>query len=241
MDVVDKTDAVDKIKRAGEAISALVSLMAVAEPLIKVAEPLIKPAADAFDADAAKNAIVDAARVAREAADKAKVAIGDAANAAQDVLGKLVEAKDHAISEADRKKAAKALAKAVRDIRQTVLANATVKIAVTDYLKSKEKAGSFGPINSMPGCYVIATYKKYDNDRDLTDYVSVFVGKADNASKGVDLAISRDGDPDVYADVKYKQNVHIFVFNCLPEEIEGQYASLIDTFSDAEGIKQYKG
>ena len=62
----------------------------------------------------------------------------------------------------------------------------------------------------------------------------MFIGKADNAAQGVDLAISREGDPDVYADVKYKQNVHIFVYNCLPEELEGQYASLVETFADVE-------
>ena len=215
------------ITTAGEIVGALAALKSLADPLIK-------PAMDSFDADAAKAAIADAAQAAGEQVDKARVVIGDAANAAQDVLGKIVEAKDQAVSEADRKKAAKALAKAIRDVRQTILENATVKITAADYLKAKEKAGAFGPINTMPGCFVIATYKKLDFDKNLTDYINVFIGKADNAAQGVDLAISRDGDPDVYADVKYKQNVHIFVYNCLPEELEQQYASLVETFLDVE-------
>ena len=220
-------DPVTMIKTAGEVVGALAALKAVADPLIK-------PAVDAFDADAAKKVVSDAVQAAGEQVDKAKGVIGDAANAAQDALGKIAEAKDQVISEADRKKAEKAFAKAIKELRQTILENATVRITVADYLKAKEKAKTFGPINTMPGCFVIATYKKLDFDKNLIDYLSVFVGKAANVAEGVDLAISRDGDPDVYADVKYKQNVHIYVYNCLPEELEEQYTSLAETFADVE-------
>ena len=59
-----------------------------------------------------------------------------------------------------------------------------------------------------------------------------FVGKATNVAAGVSKAISRNGDPDVYADVKYKQNVHVYVYNCADERVDERYAALLQVFSD---------
>lgn len=200
--------------------------------LAKTVEPLVKPALDALDTDAIAEAAKKAADAAADVADKTKSAFKDAANVVAGVADKAVAAKDKVFDDSARKKAAKQLKKAVKEVRQTVLENATTKITVADMLKAKAETGGFGPINSMPGCFVIATYKKLDFDKDLTDYTGLYVGKADNASEGVALAISRDGDPDVYADVKYNQNVHVYVYNCLPEDLEEQYHDLCQTFSD---------
>ena len=128
----------------------------------------------------------------------------------------------------------KELKRAIRDARQSVLENATTDITVADLAKAKQKAGGLGigPISTLPGCFVIATYKKLDFDKDLTDYIGLYIGKADHAAEGVDKAMSREGDPDVYADVKYRQNVRVFVYNCMPEELDSLYESLSQTFSD---------
>ena len=208
---------------------------AIAELAIDIG-PLVKPALDNLDTDAitdaAKKAADAAANAAANAADKTKGAFKDAADAVVGVADKVVSAKDKAFDESARKKAAKQLRKAVKELRQTVLENATTKITVADMLKAKAETGGFGPINSMPGCFVIATYKKLDFDKDLTDYIGLYIGKADHAAEGVDKAMSREGDPDVYADVKYRQNVRVFVYNCMPEELDSLYESLSQTFSD---------
>ena len=70
--------------------------------------------------------------------------------------------------------------------------------------------------------------------KDLADYTGVFVGRADNAAEGVEKAISREGNPDVYADVKFKQNVHVYVYNCLPERIDERYENLLQAFEGEE-------
>ena len=219
-----------------EMIKTASSVVAAVSALVKAAEPLAKQVADNVDmdavADAAKKVADAAANTAKDASDKTKSAFSDAASAVGDVANKVVSAKDKVLDDSARKKAEKQLRKAVKDIRQSILENATTSITVADLLKAKEKTGSFGPINSMPGCFVIATYKKLDFDKDLTDYVGIYVGKAENAAEGVALAISRDGDPDVYADVKYNQNVHVYVYNCLPDDLEEQYHGLLQTFSD---------
>ena len=38
----------------------------------------------------------------------------------------------------------------------------------------------------------------------------------------------------MYADVKYKQNVHVYVYNCLPERMDERYESLLQTFASDE-------
>ena len=211
---------------AGELVGALSALGQAAAPML-----------EQVDTDAITEAAADVAKKAAEAAadgaDKAKGAFDDVAKTLGGLADKAAGAKDRLVNENARKKAEKDLERAIREVRQSVLENATTTISVADLLKAKEKAASIGPINTMPGCFVIATYRKMDFDKDLTDYLGIYVGKAENASSGVEAAISREGDPDVYADVKYKQNVHVFVYNCLPEDLEQQYAGLCQTFSDA--------
>ena len=209
------------IVAAGEIVGAVSALASAAGPAL-----------DSVDKEAVAEAMKKAADAASETAGKAKDALGDAAKTVGDVVERASNATNKMLDDAARKKAEKALQKAVKEVRQSILENATTTITAADLAKAKEKPGALGPINSMPGCFVIATYKKFDFDKDLTDYINIYVGKAENASDGVNLAISRDGDPDVYADVKYNQNVHIYVYNCLPEDLEEQYASLVETFAE---------
>ena len=217
------------IVAAGEIVGAVSAIAAAAGPAL-----------DSVDKEAVADAMKKAADAAGETAGKAKEAFGDAAKAVGDVVDKADSAKNKMLDDAARKKAEKTLQKAVKEVRQSILENATTTITAADLIKAKEKSNVLGPISSMPGCFVIATYKKYDFGKDLTDYISIFVGKADNTSDGVNLAISRDGDPDVYADVKYNQNVHIYVYNCLPDDLEEQYSSLQETFIDVVTGEEYR-
>lgn len=220
-------DIVRIIQAAGAVVSA-------ANILIEQAKPLVGE----VDMQAVANRIrVGANGVARSAGEIAKGAgdaAGDAAERAGALFSRLGDAKDELVEGFSQAKSEKELKKAIRDARQAVLENATTAITVADMLKAKEKAGDtgIGPINSMPGCFVIATYRKLDFDKDLTDYIGLYIGRADNVWEGVQKAISREGDPDVYADVKYRQNVHVYVYNCLPEELDALSESLNRTFGD---------
>ena len=58
--------------------------------------------------------------------------------------------------------------------------------------------------------------------------MGAFVSKASNVRMDVQEAISKLGNPDVYADVKYDQNVHVFIYNCLPEDLSDKYLALFE-------------
>ena len=216
-------------KDAQAVIDAAALIVTTAAGLMKEAKPIL----DSIDTDAVAEKLRIATKAAAENADKAKAAAGEAGD---EIRSKLAGTKDKILESLASAKGEKELKKAIREARQSVLENAMTTITVTDLKKAKEKSEKtgIGPIGDMPGCFVIATYKKMDFDKDLTDYTGIFVGKALNAEEGVEEAISKAGNPDVYADVKFKQNVHVYVYNCLPEQLDGRYENLMQTFAGDE-------
>lgn len=216
-------NAVSIIETAGTVVAAASILLEQVKPLMEDADT--RAMAERFRASANG--------VARNAGSTVANATEEAVSRAGALFTKLGDAKDGVVESLAQAKNEKGLRKAIREARQSVLDNATTSVTAADLLKAKEKdTAGIGPINNLPGCFVIATYRKLDFDKDLTDYIGIYIGAADNAAQGVDIAISRDGDPDVYADVKYKQNVRIFVYNCMPEELEKLHESLTQTFTD---------
>lgn len=220
------TSAIKIIEAAGAVVTAANLLMEQAKPLV---------------GDVDTKAIVDgiktgAGSVAKSASDAASGVAEGASSKVSTLFDKLGDAKDELVESLSQAKSEKDLKKDIREARQSVLENATITITISDLAKAKGKAGgtAVGPINNMPACFVIATYKKLDFDKDLTDYIGLYIGKAESAAEGVDRAISREGDPDVYADVKYRQNVHAYVYNCMPEELDGLFENLSNIFSDAQ-------
>lgn len=210
-------------------IEAAALVVTTASKLMKEAKPIL----DSIDTDAVAEKLKIAGKAAAESADKAKAAAGEASD---EVLSKLTVVRDGVVEDLASAKDEKELKKAIKQARQSVLENATTKITVAELRKANEKSEDtgIGPISDMPGCFVIATYKKMDFDKDLTDYTGIFVGRAENAAEGVETAISKKGNPDVYADVKFKQNVHVYVYNCLPERMDERYESLLQTFAGDE-------
>lgn len=197
-------------------INAAAGVAAAAAVLAQQAKPLV----DQIDVQGAAQGVVGAG----------KGAIDKAAG----FFGKIGDTKDEFIAGLAQAKSAKELKKDILEARQTVLENATTFISVVDMLKAQEKAEGVGtgPIQNMPGCFLIATYKKRNVGKNLTDYVGLYIGRDENAAAGVAKAISREGDPDVYADVKYRQNVHAYVYYCLPENLDEYYESLSQAFEE---------
>ena len=217
-------------------IDAAGVVVAAASALLKEAKPVLDDLDTKAIAETVKSKASTAAQGAGKAGSAVKGAAEGAAGAVGSALTKLGDAKDGILSDLAAAKSEKDLRKAIREARQSVLENATSTLTVSDLMKAIEKSSdsSIGPINDMPGCFVIATYKKLDFDNDLTDYTGIYVGKTSNTSEGVLLAISRNGDPDVYADVKFKQNVHVYIFNCLADDLDDRYFSLLQTFAGDE-------
>lgn len=177
--------------------------------------------------------VVDGAKDA--AADVAVRAKDGVAEAAGGALRKVADARDRFVQNRVDAKAVRDAQRAIKEARQSALENATKTFPISELTSAREAAGP-GPLNAMPGCFAIATYRRFDNGRDLTDYTGIYVGKAGDVATGLPRAISRDGDPDVYADVKYKQNVRVFVYYCMPEDVEQNYQSLVAIFGDDERL-----
>lgn len=188
---------------------------------------------EASGADAALNLIVNLAEVAVDGDIRVAAALGAAALVVKGIQ-KIPDVKER-LSDAKNEKE---LRKALKEVRQKILENADSTMTITDLAKAQKKSKKTGiePIDDKPGCFVLATYKKMDFDKDLTDYIGIFIGCADNVAEGLSLAISRDGNPDVYADVKYKQNVHAYIFYFEPDQLEESYENLIQAFA---GEKSY--
>jgi len=89
------------------------------------------------------------------------------------------------------------------------------------------RLANLGVLDSS-GCFVIATYGKFDRGGDPTDYRGIFVGKAECVGDGIAQTIAPSGNADVYADIKYKQNVWVYVFTSVPEKLDEKYEALVE-------------
>lgn len=169
---------------------------------------------------------------ADEAFEKARTAALVAANA---VTGKKSETPEEEAARKAEHEAHKALLRT----RQAVLEAADSKSSVAklgDRLTSKDDAVVAKTLKLLDesGCFVIATYHKLDIDTDLTDYTGVYVGKSECVGDGLARAISRGGNPDVYADIKFKQNVVVYIFGCDPQDLDDTYDALVKVMGAKE-------
>lgn len=80
---------------------------------------------------------------------------------------------------------------------------------------------------AYPGCYVVLTFGKGVKQDDYGKFRDVFVGASSNMGAAIRADFVGLGDPDVYADVKYKQDVRVLVFPCAEENLERLCQSLI--------------
>lgn len=165
--------------------------------------------------------------------DEGKIAAGKAKDAIAGIADKAMSAKDSFLVSRKAKRDERDLAKALREAQQTVLANASCSIPMKEYLKLQSSGKTAAAVISSglfdsPGCFAIATYAKFDFDNDLTDYTGVYVGAGVDVGSAIDFVCSRAGDPDVYADVKYEQNVHLYVYPCAIDELDVKKSALSD-------------
>ena len=225
--MAEQTEA-EKVETVGsidaDSIVELLNLgVAVVEAITKLSDKLD----ELMDDESVVRVIERVRNAGRQVVAKTSDAVRPAASRMSEGVERIAQGLANAKSE-------KELRRAIRDARQLLLENAHGSLPVSKLLRSsaKDPVASVGRINDMPGCFVIATYRKIDVDKDLTDYTGIFVGKASDVAAGVSKAISRNGDPDVYADVKYKQNVHVYIYNCADERVDERYAALLQVFSD---------
>lgn len=137
----------------------------------------------------------------------------------------------------DSREAAEARKK-INSARQSIFESASTVMPLHKFVCRQEKASdaAFNGFD-MPGCYLIVKYQKGDHDKNYSDYLGIYVGSSEHMSEDIVSTPTRLGDPDVYADYKYHQNVMLFVFPCELKDLDERRELLLRSF---EGSRLYK-
>ena len=184
---------------------------------------------------AVKGAADGAANGARVVADGIGKGFGVAAGGVGAAVGALGGA---AKAFQDSREAAEARKK-INAARQSIFESASTAMPLHKFVCQQEKAAdaAFNGFD-MPGCYLIARYQKGDHDKNYSDYLGIYVGSSEHMSEDIVSTPTRLGDPDVYADYKYHQNVMLFVFPCELKDLDERRELLLRSF---EGSRLYNG
>lgn len=220
---------VPQAKVAGAAIGVAKKAVGFArehhEEILGVA-PLAAPAASKM-ADAAKSAMEKAPSGVGRGMDKffgaaknAAGAVGDAATQAKDAVGGRVR------SASDKR----AQEKARKEARRTLLDGAGTRMPVDRFLENwklqKAVSGKEDYLD-FAGCYAVATYGRAVKKDDYSEYRDIYVSKSNHMGRSILGDLIGEGNPDVYADVKYKQDVYVLLFPCTDGRLDQLKDSLV--------------
>ncbi len=203
------------LKNVKDTVNLAAEVLGAAAAVIEGAKQL------GVDVDAVGGAVKDAAvgqthlfqHAAADGVGAAVGALGGAAKAFQ-----------------DSREAAEARKK-INAARQSIFEGASTVMPLHKFVCQQDKAAdaAFNGFD-MPGCYLIAKYQKGDHDKNYSDYLGIYVGSSEHMSEDILSTPTRQGDPDVYADYKYHQNVMLFVFPCELKDLEERRDLLLRSF-----------
>ena len=191
------------------------------------------------DVDAVGGVVKDAADGAANGARAVVDGIGKGFGAAADGVGAAVGALGGAAKAFQNSKEAAEARKKISAARQSIFEGASTVMPLHKFVCQQGKAAdaAFNGFD-MPGCYHIAKYQKGDHDKNYSDYLGIFVGSSEHMSDDIVSIPTRLGDPDVYADYKYHQNVMLFVFPCELKDLDERREPLLRSFA---GERLYNG
>lgn len=191
------------------------------------------------DVDAVGGAVKDAAGGAANGARAVVDGIGKGFDAAADGVGAAVGVLDGAAKAFQDSREAAEARKKINAARQSIFESASTVMPLHKFVCQQDKAADavFNGFD-MPGCHLIAKYQKGDHDKNYSDYLGIYVGSSEHMSEGIVSTPTRLGDPDVYADYKYRQNVMLFVFPCELKDLDERRELLLRSF---EGKRLYNG
>lgn len=218
---------------AGAVAKAAPIAQAAAAQLPKVAPvvaPIAKKAADA------------AAERVPEAVDAGARRVGAAAKGTASRVGGALGGASNAVRNAAD---ARAQERARKLARKTLLDGAGIRMSAEKFMENwamqaslggaagTASAGVTGGYLAYSGCYVIITCDGAVHKDDYSRYRELYVGKAENMDASIRADFVGLGNPDVYADVKYKQHVYVLLYPCERENLDALEASLV-TALDAD-------
>lgn len=221
------------LKTVKDAVNLAADVLAAAAGVIEGAKQL------GVDVDAVGGAVMDAAGGAANGARAVADGIGKGIGVAADGVGAAVGALGGAAKAFQDSREAAEARKKINAARQSIFESASTVMLLHKFVCQQEKAvdAAFNGFD-MPGCYLIAKYQKGDHDKNYSDYLGIYVGSSEHMSDGIASTPTRLGDPDVYADYKYHQNVMLFVFPCELKDLDERRELLLRSF---EGSRLYNG
>ena len=210
-----------------------------AQVLTKASEVIEKAKKLGVDPDAVGGAVKGAADGAANGARVVADGIGKGFGVAADGVGAAVGALGGAVKAFQDSREAAEARKKINDARQSIFESASTAMPLHKFVCQQKKAAdaAFNGFD-MPGCYLIAKYQKGDHDKNYSDYLGIYVGSSEHMSEDIVSTPTRLGDPDVYADYKYHQNVMLFVFPCELKDLDERRELLLRSF---EGSRLYNG
>lgn len=210
-----------------------------AQVLTKASEVIEKAKKLGVDPDAVGGAVKGAADGAANGARVVADGIGKGFGVAADGVGAAVGALGGAVKAFQDSREAAEARKKINAARQSIFESASTAMPLHKFVCQQKKAAdaAFNGFD-MPGCYLIAKYQKGDHDKNYSDYLGIYVGSSEHMSEDIVSTPTRLGDPDVYADYKYRQNVMLFVFPCELKDLDERRELLLRSF---EGSRLYNG
>lgn len=221
-------------------LKTVINAMDLAALVLTKASTVIEGAKElGVDVDAVGGAVKDAAGGAANGARVVADGIGKGFGAAADGVGAAVGVLDGAAKAFQDSREAAEARKKINAARQSIFESASTVMLLHKFVCQQDKAADavFNGFD-MPGCYLIAKYQKGDHDKNYSDYLGIYVGSSEHMSEGIVSTPTRLGDPDVYADYKYHQNVMLFVFPCELKDLEERRGLLLRSF---DGSRLYNG
>lgn len=221
------------LKTVKDAVNLAVDVLAAAAGVIEGAKQL------GVDVDAVGGAVMDAAGGAANGARVVADGIGKGFGVAADGVGAAVGALDGPVKAFQDSREAAEARKKINAARQSIFESASTVMPLHKFVCQQERAvdAAFNGFD-MPGCYLIAKYQKGGHDKNYSDYLGIYVGSSEHMSDGIVSTPTRLGDPDVYADYKYHQNVMLFVFPCELKDLDERRELLLRSF---KGSRLYNG
>ena len=221
-------------------LETVINAMDLAAEVLAAAAGVIEGAKQlGVDVDAVGGAVMDAAGGAANGARVVADGIGKGFGVAADGVGAAVGALGGAVKAFQDSREAAEARKKINAARQSIFESASTAMPLHKFVCQQEKAtdAAFNGFD-MPGCYLIAKYQKGDHDKNYSDYLGIYVGLSEHMSEDIVSTPTRLGDPDVYADYKYHQNVMLFVFPCELKDLDERRELLLRSF---EGKRLYNG
>lgn len=232
-DIERDSRMVVKLETVINAMDLAAQVLTKASVVIEKAKKLgVDPDAVGGAVKGAADGAANGARVVVDGIGKGLGVAADGFDAAVGALGGAAKALQ------DSREAAEARKK-INAARQSIFESASTVMPLHKFVCQQKKAAdaAFNGFD-MPGCYLIAKYQKGDHDKNYSDYLGIYVGSSEHMSEDIVSTPTRLGDPDVYADYKYHQNVMLFVFPCELKDLDERRELLLRSF---EGSRLYNG